>query len=203
MSERRREERDGHRKRDRKGRGSGHAGGHTVRMRALARPSRSIDSHTHAVRASARPSLNARFPFLRSRFPSLRSRPPNRTRLSWVGSARHGTYVVLGPELLGERCAHDQAPDVGRGREVRLARLPPGRADICTHTPKARQSRKGGPNVRSSFACIQSSKAVWDPTMRSAPLARVRGSRDMDGGMRRRARRGRHADEGAGERARG
>ena len=177
--------REGERQVEARKRTSG-AGGHTGRMSAQMPP---IDSHTHAVRASVRPSL--------------RSRSPDPTRPSWFGSARHGTYVVLGPELLGERCAHDQAPDVGRGREVRLARLPPGRADICTHTPKARQSRKGGPNVRSSFACIQSSKAVWDPTMRSAPLARVRGSRDMDGGMRRRARRGRHADEGAGERARG
>ena len=44
---------------------------------------------------------------------------------------RHRAHVVLVAELRRESRAHDLAPDGGGRGEVRLARLPPRRADGC------------------------------------------------------------------------
>src|SRR4051812_12493631 len=41
------------------------------------------------------------------------------------------TYMMFFPELLGQRSAQDLAANVGRSREVSLAALTTGRADVC------------------------------------------------------------------------
>ena len=48
----------------------------------------------------------------------------------WIAPASM-TYVVLAAEVLRERRRHDLATDGGGGGEVRLARLAPGRRNVC------------------------------------------------------------------------